>query len=473
MTSRYLTIADRLSRSIQDGLVRPGERLPSLRSLCASEGISLMTALAVYRRLEAAGIVEATARSGYRVLATARPVPHASLLRGSRLVAHSTERDDTVAQVLTAVADPNMEPLGLGCPTPDHFPLEVLRRMTGKLLAANPSLWTVYSPPPGHPELRRQIARRLQARGLEVGPDEVLITNGASEGLSLALRLLLKPGDVVAVPCPSFFGILDAARGAGAQVLEFPEGPEGPRLPPFLAACERHPVKATVLVPSFSNPTGILMSVENQSAWMASLHEQGVALIEDDLYGDLAFDGKKPAPMVAQSKADGPPWFLVGAFSKTLLPGARVGYVVARRPWIDRLTRLKVSSTLANVTLAEHLAARCLESGLYDRNLRRLVPAFFQGVETLRQEVARHFPEGTRMSTPRGGFLLWIELPTGHDSLRLFHAARAAGISIAPGCIFSLGKGLERFLRLNGGATLQRKDTVATLGRLAVQAAPD
>jgi len=467
MTSRYVAIADRLARSIQDGLVRPGERLPSLRALCESEGTSLMTALAAYRRLEATGVVEALPRSGYRVLAGHGPAPRGGALSVSRLVNHSTQRDDIVAQVLSAVADPRLEPLGLGCPTPDRFPLQVLRRMTGKLLTANPELWSVYSPPPGHPELRRQIARRLQARGLEVGADEVLVTNGASEGLSLALRALLGPGDLVALPCPTFFGILDAARSAGAQVLEFPEGPEGPLLAPFLAACERHPVKATVLVPSFSNPTGLLMTPEHQASWMEALHAHGVALVEDDLYGEMAFDGRKPRPMIALARSGGPPCFLVGGYSKTLLPGARVGYVVARKPWIDRLTALKRVSTLANATLSEHLAARCLESGLFDRTLRRLVPALFQGVATLKAEVARHFPPGTRMSTPRGGFLLWVELPEGGDSLRLFHAAREAGISIAPGCLFSLGPGLERCFRLNGGATLAHPDAIATLGRLA------
>jgi DNA-binding transcriptional MocR family regulator len=323
---------------------------------------------------------------------------------------------------------------------PDHFPLQVLRR---------------------------QIARRLQARGLEVGPEEVLVTNGASEGLSLALRLLLEPGELVALPCPSFFGVLDAARSAGARVLEFPEGPGGPGLEPFLAACGRHPVKATVLMPSFSNPTGILMAPGDQTAWMEALRDRGVALVEDDIYGELAFDGKRPRPMMALAEPDGPPCFLAGSFSKSLLLGGRVGYIVARAPWIERLTRLKGSSTLGNATLSEHLAAACLESGLHDRHLRRFVPALFQGIEALRQEVARHFPAGTRVSRPQGGFLLWIELPEGCDALRLFHAAREARISLAPGCIFSLGPGLERYLRLNGGATLRNPGSIATLGRLA------
>jgi DNA-binding transcriptional MocR family regulator len=467
MSPRYLSIAQRLSSSIQEGVLRPGERLPSLRNLCRNEGISLMTALSVYRRLEMLGQAEALPRSGFRVAAAARPGLRRRALAENRLVAHSTERDAILNQVLAAVGDPSMEPLGLGCPTPDRFPLEALRRLTGRLLSEQPDLWTRYSPPPGDPDLRRQIALRLQARGLSVDPGEVLITCGASEGLSLALRVLLRPGDVVAMPCPSFFGVLDAARTAGARILEFPEGPGGPDLDRFREACGHHDVKALVLVPSFSNPAGLLMPPGDRSAWAEVLRARGVALVEDDLYGDLGFDGRRPEPLAAHARPGGPPWMVVGAFSKTLLPGARVGYVAAPAPYAERLAELKRASTLSNVLLAERLAARALESGLYDRTLRRLVPAFQQGVEALREGVSRHFPEGTRMSTPRGGFLLWVELPEGHDGLRLFHAAREAGIGIIPGCVFSLGPGLERFIRLNGGATLRRPDVLETLGRLA------
>ena len=464
MVAQYVSLAQRLTRSIQEGVIRPGERLPSLRAFCGDEGISLMTALAAYRRLEDAGLVEALPRSGYRVRGL--PLPGPASAPASRIFGHTRERDALVEQILAAVANPGLEPLGLGCPTPDRYPLEALRRKTGKLLSAHPELWTVYSPPPGNPELRRQIARRLQARGLEVNPREILVTIGASEALSLVMRLILAPGDLLAVPCPAYFGLLDAARTAGARILEFPEGPEGAQAEVFQRASAGHALKAVALVPAFSNPRGCLMSLEAQARWLEVLRERGVALVEDDLYGDLAFDGRKPKPMMALARPDGPPCFLVGGFSKSLLPGGRVGYVVAREPWIQGLLELKRAASVANVTLAERLVADCLESGLYDRHLRRLVPALFQGVETLRQEVARHFPAGTRVSAPRGGFVLWVELPEGYDGVKLFHAAREAGISIAPGPIFTLGPGLERFVRLNGGARLGRGDTIARLGRL-------
>jgi DNA-binding transcriptional MocR family regulator len=468
MTARYREIARHLAGSIREGLLQPGERLPSLRTLCRSHGTSLMTALAAYRRLEDLGLVEALPRSGYRVL----PDPALPLRRPAiprpRLTSFSTQRTDIIAQVLAAMSDPSLLPLGFGCPAPELFPLGSLRRITAGLLNARKNLWVSYSTPPGNPELRRQIAQRLQARGLEVDADEILVTTGAMEALSLSLRLLASPGDVVAVECPTFFGIVDAARHAGAKVLELPGDPEGGLEPERLvAACERRAVKTAVLMPSFANPTGSLMSEDRKAEWMETLQRLGVALVEDDVYGDLAWDGKRPRPLCAFPRKDGLPSLLVGSFSKTLLPGGRVGYVAARRPWIERLTDLKNTSTLANATLPEAVAAECLASGLFERHLRRLTPRLHTGVRALREQVVRHFPPGTRVSDPRGGFLLWVELPREVDGLALFHAALAEGISLAPGCLFSLGEGLDRFVRLNGGVGGDHEKAMMTLGRLA------
>jgi DNA-binding transcriptional MocR family regulator len=468
--ARYELIAQRYAQSIRDGLLRPGERLPSLRMLCKSDGVSLMTALAAYRRLEQLGFVEARDRSGYRVRGAQPPHLLRSPVRRPRLPRQSRERAVLVDQVLTAVADDSLVPLGLGCPSQSLFPLEELRRATAKLLRAKPEIWASYSPPPGDVALRRLIALRLRNRGLHVSADEVLLTTGAMEALSLALRVLIRPGDSIAVECPTFFGILDAARGAGARVVELPCDAEGSLDPVHLdVACRHHAIRAVVLIPSFGNPTGGLMPDQHRRRWMTSLHERGIAVVEDDLCGELSHDRSVVPPLIsfARSDSDDLPTILVGSFSKSLLPGGRVGYVVARGQWIQKLTRLKQSTTLANTTLSEQLAAECLSTGIYQRHLRRMGASLAEGVSALRREIAQHFPAGTRVSNPRGGFLLWVELPPGTDGVSLFHAAIDAGISIAPGSLFTLGSGFERFIRLNAGAAAQRGDSIVTLGQLA------
>ena len=470
MPALYLDIAHELARTIQDGRVKPGESLPSLRQCCRSQGVSLMTALASYRHLEAIGLVAAVPRSGYRVLPNqVAPLVHPAILR-SRLTSSSTDRADIISQLFLATADPAITPLGFGCPSPSLFPLAGLRRITRELLNSRKDIWVTYSTPPGCAELRRQIARRLQARGMDIGEDEILLTAGGMEALSLSLRLLVDPGDLVAVEYPTFFGVVDAARNAGARILELPGDPVAGLDPARLAAaCARRPVRAAVLLPNFANPTGSLMPEDRRREWMKVLQANGVALVEDDIYGDLAWDGPRPGLLCATPRTDGLPNLLVGSLSKTLLPGGRVGYIAARSPWIERLADLKSTSTLANATLSEHVAAECLASGMFERHLRHLVPGLRAGVMRLRASIARQFPPGTRVSDPRGGFFLWVELPRGTDSLALFRAALKEGVSLAPGCIFSLGGGLDRFLRLNGAASGDLDQAVGILGRLAGQ----
>lgn len=468
MASRYEAIAQRLARSIHDGLLRPGERLLSLRELCQREGVSLMTALAVYRRLEALRLIDALPRSGYRVRAQALPQPAGPPIARPRLAAHSSERDALVHEVLTAVEDPALVPLGLGTPSAELYPLAALRRISGRLLSARPDLWATYSMPPGLLELRRLIAKRLSARGFPVRPEEVLLTNGATEALSLGLRVLVKPGELVLVECPTYFGLLDAARAAGARLVELPGDPEHGIEPERLdALCRKHRVRAAALLPTFGNPTGSSMAVERKRACAAVLHRHGVALVEDDLYAELSFDRRDLPPMAAFLPRDSTALALAGSLSKTLLPGARLGWLIARGAVMTRALARKQTTTLAHVTVSEHLACECLSSGLLDRHLRRLVPQLEANLQRMRDGAIRAFPEGTRVTRPRGGFLLWVELPVGTSGLALFHAAREAGISIAPGNIFTLASGLDRFVRLNGAAAGDVDQAIATLGQLA------
>jgi DNA-binding transcriptional MocR family regulator len=338
------------------------------------------------------------------------------------------------------------------------------------LLAARPELWTTYSLPPGSAELRRLLARRLSARQVRVRPEHLLIANGAMEAMFLALRAVIEPGDVVAVECPTFFGIHDVLHSVGARVLELPGHPRHGIEPERLAsACRVHRIKAAVLMPSFANPSGANVPEPERAALARVLTQHRVALIEDDLYGELSFDLRAPTPLSAWLLHGKTPCFLVSSFSKTLLPAGRVGYVVASSPWIERATELKRVTSLATASLPEQLAAECLANGVYDRHLRRMIPRLHQRVRNIEHLVARHFPEGTRSSHPSGGFLVWLELPARCSGERLFWAARRAGIGIVPGSVFSLATPLERFVRLSAGSSAQLDTAIARLGKLARQ----
>lgn len=462
---RYERIANRVARAIKTGALAPGARLPSLRVLCERDGVSLMTALAAYRRLEALGLVTAIERSGYRVArATTMPLTGTAIAR-PRIVKARAPRARILGEVLAAASDPKLVPLGLATPDPSLFPLATLRRLTGSLLAEDPTIWARYALPPGDLRLRRAIAQRLAVRGAPVSAEHVLITAGAMEALTLALRTLTRPGECVAVECPTFFGIHDALQAHGLDVVELPTDPMLGIDPAHLDdACRKRRIAAAVLMPNIGNPTGAAMSPERKRELARVLAKHRVVAIEDDLYAELSFDRRAATPLLAE-RSDAP-IVLVGSLSKTLLPAGRVGYVVAEPSTIEHMMDAKRSSTLANPTLSERVAAECLESGLFDRHLRRLVPRLEDGVCSLAHAVARSFPPGTRVSEPRGGFTLWVELPDGSDGEQIFWEAREVGICIVPGSVFSLARGLERFIRLSGGTDPRSAQAIERLGRI-------
>jgi DNA-binding transcriptional MocR family regulator len=285
--------------------------------------------------------------------------------------------------------------------------------------------------------------------------------------LVLCLKASVQPGDVVVVECPTFFGILDAVHSVGARALELPGHPETGIDPDrFAAACGEHKVRAAVLMPAFANPTGSSMPDESKRAIAQIARAHGVALIEDDLYSELAFDMRPPVPMAAYAVDDESPCFLVGSFSKSLLPAGRVGHVVAPQRWLERVIELKRITSLAGAGVSEQVVAECLASGAYDRHLRRMNAKLHQNVRRLEHLVAESFPAGTRTSHPHGGFMLWIELPARANGERLFWAARQAGIGIVPGNVFSLASELKRFVRLSAGSSFDFDAAVRKLGQL-------
>jgi DNA-binding transcriptional MocR family regulator len=219
-------------------------------------------------------------------------------------------------------------------------------------------------------------------------------------------------------------------------------------LPQLDAALRRHRVKAVLLVTNFSNPLGALMPDEAKRELVRMLGRRDVPLIEDDIYGDLHHDGVRPRPARAFDRNG--LVMLCGSFSKTLAPGYRVGYVAPGR-WRDAVERLKFAQSVATPTLTQMAVADFLENGGYERHLRRLRRALAGQVARVSEAIAEHFPAGTRISRPRGGFLLWVEMPHGKSALELHDRALARGVSVAPGPIFSAKQRFGSCLRVSCG----------------------
>jgi DNA-binding transcriptional MocR family regulator len=278
-----------------------------------------------------------------------------------------------------------------------------------------------------------------------------------------------KPGDVIAVESPAYFGVLQTIEGLGLRALEIPANPRtGLDVSALEETLRTQPIRAVVVTPTVSNPLGSIMPDEERERLVRITRRHDVPIIEDDVYAELVFDGSRPRPLRAfAGPSEDSHVLLVGSVSKTLAPGYRVGWLAGGR-WHDQVVRLKYSHTLACPALLGMAVAEFLASGGYDRHLRRLRAALAGNIERYREMIATEFPEGTRVSAPRGGFVLWVELPPGVDALQLHDQALRRRIVIAPGPLFSARQRFANFIRISAGTPWSERiaEGMRTLARL-------
>jgi DNA-binding transcriptional MocR family regulator len=464
---RYQTLADDLETAIRKGVLRPGDRLPSVRTASTSRGVSASTVFQAYYLLEARGLVRARERSGYYVTEAARPAPpQPREVSQPSAASVRPEVDDLVFSILEAPVDPADVGLGSAFPSPVHYPF----RQLGRALAAGAQDFDPTNVrdgmPPGNAQLLRHIAARYHADGVPLQDGEIVVTNGALEALNLCLAALTRPGDAVIIECPSFYGALQAIERRGLKAVHVPTCPiRGVDVDALEQAIRLHRPKAAWLMTTFQNPLGCLMSPERKRELVGVLARHGVALIEDDVYQELFFGPQRPLPAKAYD-AEGMVLHC-SSFSKCLAPGYRVGWVAAGRH-AAALRRHKLSlSTMTAVPVQVGLA-RYLDQGGYERHLRRLRATLQAQRDAMGAALSDHFPEGTEATRPQGGYFLWVKLPAGCDAMELHAQAAAQGIRFAPGPMFSATREFRDCLRLNYGRewTPATVRAIAALGQL-------
>jgi DNA-binding transcriptional MocR family regulator len=466
---RYQALADDIARSIRGGLLKPGQRLPSVRQASAARKLSPATIFQAYYLLEAQGLVESRARSGYYVTQAAAALPPEPET-ASRPDGESREVDvsELVFEILQSAMQRDVVPLGSAFMSPTLFPLDRIGRAVATAALHLDPWSTVDDLTPGNAALRRQIALRYVIAGMDVGPEEIVITNGALEALNLCIAAVTRPGDAVVVESPCFYACLQSLERNGLRAIEVPTHPrDGIDLDALETAIARHAPSACWLMPTFQNPLGSTMPEERKRALVALLARHGIPLVEDDVYAELHFGAKRPLPAKAFDR-DG----LVmhcSSFSKSLAPGYRIGWVAAG-PRAQEIARRKVTSTLNTNVPTQIALARYLERGGFDRHLRRLRGTLAGQQARYIATIADAFPAGTRVTRPGGGYFLWLELPAGCDALRLQRRASRAGISIAPGPMFSTSRAFGNGLRINCGHPLDARIETALrqLGAWAV-----
>ena len=464
----YQRIAQQLAEDIRRGVYQPGERVPSVRKMSAQLSVSHATVLQAYANLEDQGLIRARPQSGFYVHQTpalTAPTPDIARVERPGLVTRSS----IINQVLTESRREGVFPLGAAVPHVDYLPVRALHQQLAKVTRFHSARAFSYMFSPGFEPLRRQVAIRMRDAGVVVDPTEVVITHGCVDALQMSLRVLTKPGDLIAAESPTYYGLLQLADLLGLKVIEIPSDPTtGISLEALQLAANQWPIKALVLTARLSNPLGGTIPEERQRQLLRLAGDYDIQIIEDDIYGELMFDEGASRALKAFDRQGRVVY--CSSFSKTLSPGARIGWVIAGK-YQQAIQRLQTFSSYSACSVTQMGVAAYLENGGYDRHLRHIRQEYRKNLTAFQLAVQQHFPEGTQMTRPNGGFTLWLSLPAAVNCKELHVRALQHGISIVPGGIFSNTEQFNHCLRLSCGLPWSREveRAIMTLGMLATQ----
>lgn len=448
-TNLYEQVAHRVQSLIEEGTLQPGDRIPSVRRMHKQMNVSISTVLEAYRLLEDRGLIGARPQSGYFVKQTSL-LSHRDEPNPSTPPRRIYTVDASIALGINlALRDPNIIRLGAAVADPQLFPVKALNRLMGQVMRQYPEVCHAYNPVPGCEPLRHEVARRLMDAGCSLTPEQILITNGTTEALHLCLRAVTKPGDTVAIESPCYYGLLEILQSLHLRALELPTHPrEGLIIQELETALKQGNIAACAVVSNFSNPLASCMSDEKKKRLVEILERHDIPLVEDDVYGDLGFDGNRPKAIKAFDRKG-----LVlycASCSKTLSPGLRVGWTVPGR-YQTEVEQLKLVTNVTTSPANQLTIAGFLANGGYDRNLRKLRRSYQEQVRRMTQAIYEYFPKETKVTRPTGGYVLWVEIPSNFNSMTLYHRALEHKISIAPGSMFSVSGSYQNCFRLNCG----------------------
>ncbi|MEY5099476.1 MAG: hypothetical protein RJA36_2195 [Pseudomonadota bacterium] len=456
-TSRTEAVMAAIRQRIAARTLVPGEKLPSIRALAASMGLSASTVVGAYERLAAEGVIRSRPGSGFFVAGQPAPLSVAAI--GPRL--DRAVDPFWVSRLSLESGDAALKP-GCGWLPASWLAQDGLRRALRSLARARDRTLADYDTPLGLPALRQLLARRLLERGIATSADRIILTESGTQAIDLLCRFLIKPGDAVLVDDPCYFNFHALLRAHSARIVGVPYTPSGPDVERFASALAEHRPRLYITNSGIHNPTGAALSPVTAHRLLKLAHEAGLTIVEDDIFADF-----EPVPAPRLAALDGLERVVqIGSFSKTLSASARVGYLATRSDWIDGLTDLKIATSFGGAHLAAELVLAVLQDGGYRKHM-----------EGLRLHLSRAMREvGTRLEEvgivpwlrPQAGMFLWCRLPEGMDAADLSRAALTEDIVLAPGNAFSLSQSASGFMRFNVAQSLD--DRLFDFLRLATDA---
>lgn len=467
MDHKYIEVADRIETLIEKKVLKVGDKLLSVRALSKEQGISLSTAFQSYYLLESKGLIEARPQSGYYVKYSPEHVLDLPQVCEPADDAVPVSVDDMINSVYLDLRRENLLNLSTAVPDTELLPLAKLNKAVMHVIRESDTSCIHYENVQGNPMLRKQIARQAFNWGGTVSEDDIVVTAGAVEALSLCVKAITKPGDTVAIESPTYYAIFQVMESHGLKVVEVPTDPvTGVDLDYLEQAIPRFNIRACLFVNNFNSPLGSCMPDENKKRLVDMLAKKEIPLVEDDIYGELYFGKTRPKTCKTFDKKG-----LVlhcASFSKSLAPGYRIGWAIPGR-FKETIIKLKRMHSVSTNTLTQAAIADFLSNGRYELHLRHLRKALHTQALRYVQAICEYFPEGIRITRPQGGFVIWIELNKKINTYKLHKRALKHNIGITPGAIFSSqGKLYENCFRISYGKPWSNEieQGIQTLGKL-------
>ena len=452
----YRQISQGLREVIISGELAEGTRLPTERALAQELGVNRTTIMNAYNELASEGLIEGHVGRGTLVKRSYfsqdddpydQEIP--SWLFG--LAAGEDAALGPDARVLSELASiserKEIISFAAGTPAGDLLPAELLQSIFADNLLQARQNALGYCPVEGLQSLRRAIAARMRRRGVPVDLQHILILSGSTQGIGLVSRFLLNPGDEVVVEVPTYLGAIQTFRALGARVIGVPIDNEGIRVDLLESILSRRSPRFIYTLPTFQNPTGVVMSNERRRRLLRLARRHQIPIIEDDPYGEIYYEGKEPQPLKALD-THGLVLYL-STYSKVLAPGLRVAWLAAPEQMIERLSLHKQVFDLNTNAIGQWAVSEILQRNLLDHHLAVVRQSYQKKRDIMLQAINTYWPESVRVNRPAGGFHLWCRLPGDMRARTLLREAAHEQVAFVIGEPFHVDGGGHRNIRLS------------------------
>ncbi|NOW94039.1 PLP-dependent aminotransferase family protein [Mucilaginibacter sp. SG564] len=432
-TYKFEAFTSDIEKNIRDEIYKPGHKLPSVRHLKKQYHTSISTIQNGYEYLIILGLVTSIPKSGYYVATPSNPKQKNTLQDNPVVRDAIFERN---MELITASrGEKKIAEFNVATPGDLMISQKLLLRTMQQVIREKGAGLLRYYPTNGSEDLKTNIIKHAAGYQTRINPKELLITDGALQALYIALSAVCNAGDIVAVESPCVFSILEVIRVLNLKVIEVPVDLVNGFDVDFLKkACQKNKIKAVVITPNFHNPTGLLLADELKKELVNVIQQYDIAAIENDIYGDLNFSGKRPSTLKSYDESG-----LVitySSYAKTLAPGIRLGWLSTGK-FLKRAEQIKFSMGSTVSPVYQETVNRLLETNSYDRHIRAFRTRLAKNAHFTINLLSAHFPKGTFIVPPSGGYNLWVKMPSHMDMHNFYHQCERIGIKFTPGYTFS------------------------------------